>query len=116
MWFLILLGIVVVCALAYKNRVTLLAKMLGLPGKTEVSGEQVYPMHLEGKLREINDYCMFDTLDTYFVFLRTRVLLGEMPSEVEQMIARRARVWLGAKAEEVPALRRYLEVWDRLHP
>ncbi len=29
MWFLILLGIVVVCALAYKNRVTLLARMLG---------------------------------------------------------------------------------------
>ena len=29
MWFLILLGIVVVCALAYKNRVPLLAKMLG---------------------------------------------------------------------------------------
>ena len=29
MWFLILLVIVGVCALAYKNRVTLLAKMLG---------------------------------------------------------------------------------------
>jgi hypothetical protein len=29
MWFLILLGIVVVCALAYRNRVTLLAKVLG---------------------------------------------------------------------------------------
>jgi hypothetical protein len=29
MWFLILLGIVVVCALAYRNRVTLLARILG---------------------------------------------------------------------------------------
>ncbi len=29
MWFFILLGIVAVCALAYANRVTLLAKLLG---------------------------------------------------------------------------------------
>jgi hypothetical protein len=29
MWLLILLGIVAVCALAYVNRVTLLARMLG---------------------------------------------------------------------------------------
>lgn len=29
MWFLILLAILAVCALAYANRVTLLAKMLG---------------------------------------------------------------------------------------
>ncbi|MEO7351371.1 MAG: hypothetical protein ABIR34_04870 [Marmoricola sp.] len=29
MWFFILLGIVVICALAYTNRVKLLAKVLG---------------------------------------------------------------------------------------
>ncbi len=29
MWFLILVAIVAVCAVAYKNRVTLLAKILG---------------------------------------------------------------------------------------
>ena len=29
MWFVILLGIIIVCALAYANRVTLLAKILG---------------------------------------------------------------------------------------
>lgn len=84
-------------------------------GKIDVAGDQVYAMHKAGQLREINDYCMFDTVDTYFVFLRTRVLLGEMTREVEEAIARRARLWLGAKAEEAPALRRYLDVWDRLH-
>jgi hypothetical protein len=31
MTFLILLGILAVCALAYKNRVTLLARVLGQP-------------------------------------------------------------------------------------
>jgi predicted PolB exonuclease-like 3'-5' exonuclease len=83
-------------------------------GKLEVSGDQVYEMHKAGRLREVNDYCMFDTLDTYFVFLRTRVLMGEVSSEEEQGLARRARNWLGAKVEELPALRQYLEIQERL--
>jgi predicted PolB exonuclease-like 3'-5' exonuclease len=79
-------------------------------GKQEVSGDQVYEMVKAGRLREVNDYCMFDTLDTYFVFLRTRVLMGEMSAEEEQALARRAREWLAGKAEEAPALRQYLDI------
>ena len=52
----------------------LLAKLLGKPGKMDVSGDQVYEMYLAGKFQEINEYCLCDTLDTYFVFLRTRIL------------------------------------------
>ena len=56
----------------------LLSKILGKPGKMEVAGDQVYGMYQAGKLKEINEYCAFDTLDTYFVFLRTRVLTGDL--------------------------------------
>jgi len=59
------------CRLA--GGLNLLAKLLGKPGKMEVAGDQVWNLHREGKLQEINDYCLCDTLDTYFVFLRTRV-------------------------------------------
>ena len=48
----------------------LLAKLLGKPGKMEVTGNKVYRMWLEKKIDAINDYCLCDTLDTYFVFLR----------------------------------------------
>jgi predicted PolB exonuclease-like 3'-5' exonuclease len=82
-------------------------------GKMDVAGNQVYDMYREGRLREINDYCMFDTLDTYFVFLRTRILWGDLTLEEEQALARRARGWLGAKAAELPALHQYLDTWDR---
>jgi predicted PolB exonuclease-like 3'-5' exonuclease len=85
-------------------------------GKMDVAGDQVYAMHRAGRLREINDYCMFDTLDTYFVFLRTRVLLGEVTPEIERTLAGRARAWLEEKAREVPALRQYLDCWDKAHP
>jgi predicted PolB exonuclease-like 3'-5' exonuclease len=89
----------------------LLAKLLGKPGKMEMAGDQVYALWREGRTREINDYCMFDTLDTYFVFLRTRVLLGEIAPEDEQRYVVRARTWLTAKAEELPALKQYLNNW-----
>ncbi len=63
-------------------------------GKMETAGAQVYDMHRAGRFQDINDYCMFDTLDTYFVFLRTRVLLGEMSAEQEQQLAlRRGPGW-----------------------
>ena len=35
-----------------------------------------------GKLAEINNYCRCDVLDTYFVFLRTRVLVGQLTLDV----------------------------------
>ena len=85
-------------------------------GKMEVAGDQVYDMHRAGRLQEINDYCMFDTLDTYFVFLRTRVLLGEMSAEQEEQLTRRARAWLGSKVVTLPALRQYLEKCEEGEP
>lgn len=85
-------------------------------GKLDVAGDQVYDMYRAGRLQEINDYCMFDTLDTYFVFLRTRVLTGDLTAELEQTLARKARAWLGTKLGELPALQTYLDAWDRLHP
>jgi 3'-5' exonuclease len=82
-------------------------------GKMEVAGDQVYAMYQQGRHQEINDYCMFDTLDTYFIFLRTRVLMGEMSAEQEEQLARRARAWLAEKIVVLPALRRYLEAGER---
>lgn len=89
----------------------LLAKMLGKPGKMEMAGDQVYALWREGRTREINDYCMFDTIDTYFVFLRTRVLLGEITLDEEKGYVERARTWLTAKATDLPALQQYLNNW-----
>jgi len=90
----------------------LLAKLLGKPGKMEIAGDQVYRLHQEGRLREINDYCMFDVLDTYFVFLRSRVLLGVLPPDQEQYLVQRARAFITARTSETPVLRQYLEHWE----
>ena len=89
----------------------LLAKLLGKPGKMEVSGDQVYQMYLDGRLQEVNDYCLCDTLDTYFVFLRTRILTGDIGPDQEAELVARAKELLEAKSSEFPVLRRYLDNW-----
>ena len=94
----------------------LFSKSLGKPGKMEVSGDQVYDLYLEGKVQDVNDYCMFDTLDTYFVFLRTRVMTGDISLEHEHDLVGRAREWITAKVAELPALQQYLNNWGEWEP
>jgi 3'-5' exonuclease len=90
----------------------LLAKMIGKPGKIDVSGSHVYDMYRAGKFQEINDYCLFDTLDTYFVFLRTRVLTGEISPDRESEIVELAKIYLIKHTEDIPALKYYLDNWS----
>lgn len=89
----------------------LLAKVLGKPGKMNAKGEEVYDMFLEGKMKEISDYCIHDVLDTYFVFLRTRVLLGEISIEREQEIVKQAYDFISSNRESIPAFNIYLDHW-----
>lgn len=94
----------------------LLSKMLGKPGKMDIAGDQVYALHQDGKLQDINDYCTFDTLDTYFVFLRTRVLIGEISLEQEHDLVQRAKAFLASKTSELPGLQQYLANWGDWEP
>ena len=71
----------------------------------------VQDMYHEGRLDEINDYCRCDVLDTYFVFLRSRVLTGRLELEVEQQIIADTKQWLQQQAEQVPAYQTYLDRW-----
>jgi predicted PolB exonuclease-like 3'-5' exonuclease len=94
----------------------LLSKLLGNPGKMNVSGDRVYRLHQEARAQEINDYCMFDTLDTYFVFLRTRVMSGDLTLEQEHVLVLRARAWIESRVAQLPALRQYLANWGEWNP
>jgi predicted PolB exonuclease-like 3'-5' exonuclease len=89
----------------------LLAKLLGKPGKMDIRGADVYDLYQAGQLKQINDYCMFDVLDTYFVFLRSRVLTGDLTPESEQTLLQETKDWLIRQAESRPHLRLYLENW-----
>lgn len=94
----------------------LLANLIGKPGKTGIDGSMVQGMYDDGKVEEINDYCRCDVLDTYYVFLRTRVLLGKLSIEDEQQRVADSHAWLIERQESSPAYRHYLEHWGDWEP
>ncbi len=98
-------------ATRFTGGLNLAANLLGKPGKMDVQGHMVQDLYNDGKLTEINDYCRCDALDTYFVFLRTRVLVGELSLADEQKIIAAAHDWLESKASAVRGFQLYLERW-----
>ena len=89
----------------------LLANLIGKPGKTGLDGSKVQDYYDAGRVAEINDYCRCDVLDTYFVFLRSRVLIGRMTLEEEQRLVEEAREWLVQRSSQRPAYQEYLRHW-----
>jgi len=94
----------------------LLANLIGKPGKSGVDGSQVQDMYDRGETGPINDYCRCDVLDTYFVFLRSRVLLGKLTLDAERDLVDAAKEWLTAQAESIPVYAHYLAHWGDWQP
>ncbi len=94
----------------------LLANLIGKPGKTSVDGSKVQDMYYAGETTAINDYCRCDVLDTYFVFLRSRVLLGKLTLEAEHELVQSAKEFLESQTAAVPAYAEYLSHWGDWHP
>ncbi len=88
-----------------------LANIIGKPGKTGIDGSQVQDVYDAGGVQQINDYCICDVLDTYFVFLRTRVLIGKLSLEREQQLVQQTKEFLEQNQKERAAFAHYLEHW-----
>jgi 3'-5' exonuclease len=102
-------------AVQISGGLNLLANLIGKPGKHGIEGSKVQDLYDAGHVEQINDYCRSDVLDTYFVFLRSRVLLGRLSLEEEQAIVAQTKDWLARQAETCPAYREYLEHWGDWH-
>jgi hypothetical protein len=89
----------------------LAANLLGKPGKMAVQGHMVQDLFQAGRLAEINDYCRCDVLDTYFVFLRSRVLVGQLNREEEARLVAETKEWIACEAEKQTAFANYLAHW-----
>lgn len=98
-------------ACRFAGGLNLAANLLGKPGKMDVQGHMVQDLHAAGRQAEIVDYCRCDVLDTYFVFLRSRVLVGLLSLSAEQELIAQAKSWLESQKEAVPAYRLYIDRW-----
>jgi predicted PolB exonuclease-like 3'-5' exonuclease len=100
-------------AMRVNGGLNLVSNLIDKPGKSGIDGSQVQDLYFDGHATRINDYCRCDVLDTYFVFLRTRVLIGRLGLEDEDALVAETREMLESHADEHPAYAHYLEFWDR---
>jgi len=98
-------------ATRFSGGLNLAANLLGKPGKMDVQGDMVQDLYDQGELAAINDYCRCDVLDTYFVFLRVCVLLGQITLSREQELIGQTRDWLSQQQGEREIYTTYLENW-----
>ncbi len=95
----------------YRGGLNLAATLLGKPGKMNVQGDMVQSLYDQGKIAEINEYCRCDVLDTYFVFLRTAMLMGRITLGEEQQRVQAAKKLIESQAADHPAYQQYLDQW-----
>ena len=99
-------------SIRFNGGLNLVAQILGKPGKMGMSGDQVQATWDAGEKREVSDYCRNDVLDTYFVFLRSMVLMGRLTLEKELKLVAKTKNWIEERVEQCKAYREYLDHWS----
>ena len=94
----------------FNGGLNLAASILGKPGKMDMAGSAVQQAYDDGKIEEIHGYCRCDVLDTFFVFLRTRVMSGDISLEREAEIVADTKKWLESQST-VCGISNYLAHW-----
>lgn len=54
------------------------AKLCGFPGKLGMDGSKVWDAYKAGKIEEIRNYCETDVANTHLVFLRFKLMRGQL--------------------------------------
>jgi len=95
----------------FRGGLDLAAQLVAKPGKMNIKGDQVQAMYNAGRLQEISDYCRCDVLDTYFVFLRSMVVMGRINRIREKELVAAAYDWLQSRRQANVGYSSYLDCW-----
>lgn len=99
-----------------RNSLDLLAKLIGLPGKYSIAGEDVEYLFRQGRQKEINQYCVTDVLQTYLLFLRVELLRGKLDKAAYDAAAAATKDDLRQRASNAGSenfLLDFLQRWER---
>ena len=83
-----------------------LSKIMGMPGKPEgIDGTDVERYFLEGRVKEIADYCERDVVNTYRVWLRYELFRGRLTESEHQASEHSLADFIGARVNTKAHLR-----------
>lgn len=93
-----------------------IANLCGIPGKLDVTGNDVAGLFYGGRIREIVRYNVFDALTTYLVWLRIELFKGTWTRETYQTECARVRTLIQTEMAKPDGdyLEKYLTAWDHL--
>jgi predicted PolB exonuclease-like 3'-5' exonuclease len=106
-------------AVQRRGSLDVISRLAGLPGKYSIAGEDVEYLFRQKRLKEINQYCMTDVLQTYLLFLRIELLRGKLDAPGYQATVAAAREDLSqraAAAGEENFLSDFLSRWNSGSP
>jgi predicted PolB exonuclease-like 3'-5' exonuclease len=95
-------------AMQLNGGLNLMARLVGGAGKMHTQGDMVQELWERGERERIDDYCQTDVLDTYLLFLRSRVMLGLIDTERERQLYDQARALIDQLSTHSLALQEYL--------
>ena len=87
-----------------------MARLCGFPGKLGMDGSEVHAAVRAGKIEDVRRYCETDVMNTYLVYLRFRLMRGELSAgeyAKEVSIAREKIAAAGA-----PHWQEFIAAWD----
>jgi len=88
-----------------------MARLAGFPGKLGVGGSAVAVAIAAGRLAEVRNYCECDVMNTYLLYLRFRLMRGEIDAgeyDTEIAVVRDKIAALG-----VPHWQAFRDAWNR---
>jgi len=97
----------VLSSFAPQAKITLheLCRVMGLPGKPqEIDGSEVERYYLQGKIREVADYCETDIVNTYRLWLRYELFRGRLTLAQLQFSEENLASFIFARAGDKPHL------------
>ncbi len=82
-----------------------LCRVMGLPGKPEgIHGGEVQKYYLDGKIKEIADYCESDVVNTYRLWLRYELFRGKLTNAAYDESEANLQSFIEARREIKPHL------------
>ncbi len=87
-----------------------MARLCGFPGKLGMDGSEVHAAVQQGRLDQVRRYCETDVMNTYLLYLRFRLLRGELSAGeyAKEVSFARERI----AALDAPQWREFVAAWD----
>jgi predicted PolB exonuclease-like 3'-5' exonuclease len=87
-----------------------MARLCGFPGKLGMDGSEVNAAVQQGRLDEVRRYCETDVMNTYLLYLRFRLLRGELTAGEYAKEVSLAREKIAGT--DAPHWREFIAAWD----